>query len=481
MSKKPSGKGHQDHAQSDWSMTLQELLDSKQPYEKLDYLKDPLVELNPDGCGDEKLQRIQGSLVGLAIGDALGASVEFRPHAYLQEYKVTDMQGGGTWGLSAGEWTDDTSMALCLAASLIVKRESNPYDQFVRYKRWYREGYMSSTGKCFDIGKSTREAITRFEDNQNKIRTQILGKQSKIDEKELDHMIEDKMRQSKERFRFATAGSAGNGSLMRIAPIPCFFWRSYDEVKKYVDETTEMTHDDIRARDACRFYAGLIWYALDGRPKKELLSPDFYRATLGLQLHPEIQAIAEGSYKNKPRGYEDGIRGKGFVVDALEAALWAFHKDEDQFDTGVLLAVNLGDDTDTTAAIYGQLAGACYKVDTINKKWRDRLFKEEFIMMVAKGLYGKSDGSESRSKQSGPTGANIDPHEKNRDKRTEQDQHPKVATAFSSSPNVKSADQSHKDKQAKSNNNQDRDNAKNPNNSSEHPEHEPYIFSESSW
>lgn len=435
------------HAQQDTSLTLTELLECKQPYKEIKRLNDAAVESSAADDGNETLRRIQGSLVGLAIGDALGASVEFRPNSFLKEHEVTDMQGGGTWGLETGQWTDDTSMALCLAASLIIKGKFDPYDQFVRYKRWYRDGYMSSTGKCFDIGKSTRDAITSFEECQNKTRDQIRENKPNMNDADLDRMVEKKICDSNTRLRFATKDSAGNGSLMRLAPIPCFFWESYDKVKACIDEATEMTHDDPRARDACRFYAGLIWHALQGELKDQLLSKDFYKATLGLKLHPDIQEIAEGSYKTK-KGYEGGIRGKGFVVNSLEAALWAFHNDEGKFNKGVLLAVNLGDDTDTTAAIYGQLAGACYKVDRISEKWRNELYEKDFIMIVAKGLYIKEEGLSSNSKQSkesGQTRTHVHEHEKNGTKKPGQDR-PSGPTAASPSPNTNPADQSNRGK-----------------------------------
>ncbi|CAF4805776.1 unnamed protein product, partial [Rotaria sp. Silwood1] len=98
-------------------------------------------------------------MFGLAMGDALGAHVEFRPNSYLVANPVQDLVGGGTWGLQKGQFTDDTSMALCLANSLIACQDFVPYDQLVRYKWWYRHGYMSSTGQCFDIGAATRQSI----------------------------------------------------------------------------------------------------------------------------------------------------------------------------------------------------------------------------------------------------------------------------------------------------------------------------------
>ncbi|CAF3942399.1 unnamed protein product [Rotaria sordida] len=243
----------------------------------------------------ETLYRITGSLVGLAVGDALGASVEFRPQQYLAAYPVTDMVAGGTWGLQAGQWTDDTSMALCLASSLITQKDFNPYDQMVRYKWWYKHGGPDS---------------------------------------------------------------AGNGALMRLAPVPLFFYRKPAVAVDLSGQSARLTHGDDVAFDACRYYGALIVAAVKGDSKESLISNEFYNCHQkwfgSKPLHDDVVRIARGSFK-QPGGYKDGIRGKGHIVLALEAALWAFWS-TDTFEKGALNAVNLGDDTDTTAAIYGQLA-----------------------------------------------------------------------------------------------------------------------------
>jgi ADP-ribosyl-[dinitrogen reductase] hydrolase len=389
-------------AQPDTGLTLVQILDEEQPYRHLRQLKDPEVKVSDNGTENAKIRRIQGSLMGLAIGDAVGAPVEFRPHAYLLENEVTDMQSGGTWGLNKGQWTDDTSMALCLAASLIVQGKFDAYDQLVRYQRWYRDGYLSSTGKCFDIGKSTRDSITLFEDRRQKLRADIKAKHKNLSDSDLEHYIEDAMRQDKKGFKFGTSESAGNGPLMRLAPIPCFFSDSCEDMMRHIEEATQLTHGDQRAINACQFYGGLIWHALQGvLSKDELLDKKFYRKTLKLNLHSEIQEIAEGSYKKK-NGYDGGIRGKGYVANSLEAALWAFYNDKNDFRKGVLLAVNLGDDTDTTAAIYGELAGALYGIDTIDPKWVAEVYERRFIMTVAKGLYIKGEKSRKNPHSTSP-------------------------------------------------------------------------------
>jgi ADP-ribosyl-[dinitrogen reductase] hydrolase len=391
---------------------LAELLEKDQCFDEISHIHDPELETEDN----ETIKRIQGSLVGLAVGDALGASVEFRPNAYLKQFPVKDMQSGGTWGLEAGQWTDDTSMTLCLAASLIIEGKSDPYDQFVRYKRWYRNGYMSSTGKCFDIGKATREAITAFESLQRNAKAELI-KQNQFEKNKEDNELLKKYICKHKKINLGASDSAGNGSLMRITPIPSFFFQSYEDVQCNIDKATELTHGHENAIHACRFYAGLIWHAIRGTSKNVLLDPDFYRDTLKLTLNHDIEEIAQGSYKNR-KGYADGIRGKGYVVNALEAALWAFDNDENSFEKGVLAAINLGDDTDTTAAIYGQLAGAVYGIDEIPKRWVQKLFQGKFIMTIAKGLYlrgydykdgqqdsdGNGSGDRNRDKTKGNEG-----------------------------------------------------------------------------
>jgi ADP-ribosylglycohydrolase len=330
------------------------------------------------------LNRITGSLVGLAIGDALGASVEFRPQQYLAAHPVREMMAGGTWGLRAGQWTDDTSMALCLASSLITQRGFNPYDQLVRYKWWYKSGYLSSTGQCFDIGNATRNSLEEFYRRQNLLKRELnLWTDYEVDRLQLNFL---------ERIQFnvncSHEGVAGNGALMRLAPVPLFFYRTPPVAVEFSGQSARLTHGDKVAVDACRYYGALIVAAVRGESKESILSDQFYYTHydwFGSQpLHDEIAYIAQGSFK-KSRGYKDGIRGKGHIVCALEAALWAFWS-ANSFEKGALNAVNLGDDTDTTAAIYGQLAGAYYGYNKIPEKWVNQLYANELIICIAEWL-----------------------------------------------------------------------------------------------
>jgi ADP-ribosylglycohydrolase len=295
-------------------------------------------------------ERYRGSMLGLAAGDALGTTLEFsRPGTFKP---ITDIVGGGPFELIPGEWTDDTSMALCLAASLIETKGFEPVDQLRRYTLWWEEGYMSSTGACFDIGITVRSALNRF-------------------------------KQTGEAYCGSTDPySAGNGSIMRLAPVPLFYARVPALAIERSADSSRTTHAAIECVDACRYLGALIVGAVRGATKGELLADHFdpvggtwSRAPLA----PKLAAIAAGAFKRKERAE---IKGSGYVVDSLEAALWAFYNGE-TFEEGALMAVNLGDDADTTGAVYGQLAGAYYGESGIPVKWRTIIANRSLIEQMA--------------------------------------------------------------------------------------------------
>lgn len=302
----------------------------------------------------ELRDRYRGSLLGLAVGDAVGAILEGRvPGSFTP---LEDMVGGGPFGLNPGEWTDDTSMALCLAASLVERKGFDVRDQMERYLRWRKESYMSSTGRCFGIGRTVSSSLWLFE-------------------------------QTGDPF----AGSpdphtAGNGSIMRLAPVPLFYARDPREAIEKAAESSRTTHGAQTAVDACRYLAALIVGAVHGASKEELLSsyyspvPNYWQQ---YPLVPEIDEIAAGSFKQRQ---PPEIRGTGYVVKSLEAALWTFYQ-SNSFREGCLLAVNLGDDADTTGAVYGQLAGAFYGEQGIPQAWRIRLAHRPLIESLADQLF----------------------------------------------------------------------------------------------
>ena len=347
----------------------------------------------PSIFDDQILNRIAGSMIGMAIGDALGAHVEFRPHDYLVQHPVTDLSSGGTWGLEKGQFTDDTSMALCLATSLISCSGLNLYDQLVRYKWWYRHGYMSSTGKCFDIGNATRQSLEEFE------RRQVdFANIYQIHSDQIDALSDPELLR---QFDVLCSGEgvAGNGALMRLAPVPLFFFQNPVAAVDYAGRSAQITHGDQKAVDACRYYSALIVATLNGESKDQLLADNFYENHVawfdGKELHPDVLWVVRGSYK-KHGGYEEGIRGGGYVVKALEAALWSFWSTT-TFEAGALAAVNLGDDTDTTAAIYGQLAGAFYGLHGLPAHWVDQVYAKSFLLNVSRWI--EHEGNAWTSKQ----------------------------------------------------------------------------------
>ena len=300
------------------------------------------------------LSRYRGSLLGLAVGDAVGTSLEFKRPGNFEP--INDMVGGGPFSLRAGQWTDDTSMALCLAESLIECRDFCPRDQIERYVRWYREGHLSSTGRCFDIGNTVAGALHRFE-------------------------------RTGEPFSGSTdPGSAGNGSIMRLAPVPMFLSRFPHKAIETSGDSSRTTHGTKAAVDACRYFGALLVGAINGIEKGTLLAKRFSPIPGYWDLHPlvpEIDEIASGSFARKS---PPDIVGSGYVVKSLEAALWAFHHGA-SFRDGCLLAVNLGDDADTTGAVYGQLAGAYYGEEGIPARWRDKITMRGVIESFADELF----------------------------------------------------------------------------------------------
>ena len=285
----------------------------------------PLPDRSQGGARD----RAVGALLGLAIGDALGTTLEFEAkptYAVLQ-----DIVGCGPFDLRAGEWTDDTSMALALADSLLHDPALDPHDLMGRFVSWKRDGNYSCTGACFDIGNATRASLEQFMRDGNPIAGSV------------------------------AADASGNGALMRLAPVAIRHWRHRDALQRVAVLQTRTTHGAPATVAASLALGGMLAQAIGGEPLPSILaSPD---------------AAIEGGWKNLPRA---AVEGSGHVTRSLQAAIWAVSRSTD-FRSAVLLAANLGDDADTTAAIAGQLAGATYGATGIpgawlaGLAWRDRL------------------------------------------------------------------------------------------------------------
>ncbi|WP_440111374.1 ADP-ribosylglycohydrolase family protein [Paenibacillus sp. QZ-Y1] len=302
--------------------------------------------------------RFHGCLTGLAVGDALGTTVEFSSPGTFEP--VTDMVGGGVFDLAPGQWTDDTSMALCLAESLVRKESFDPADQMRRYTNWYKVGYMSSTGTCFDIGGATRNALERFA-------------------------------ATGEAYSGSTDPmTAGNGSIMRLAPVAMAYANQPEEAVYYSQPSSRTTHAATESIEACEVLAAILVAGICGADKDVMLMPETCRQWRGKpSFSPAIEEVVLGSYRHKE---PPEIKGSGYVVRSLEAAIWAFHKSS-SFEEGALLAVNLGDDADTTGAVYGQIAGAYYGLSGIPAHWREKLAMSETLHQLTDALWLKATGS----------------------------------------------------------------------------------------
>ena len=290
----------------------------------------------------------RGCLVGLAVGDAIGTTLEFQPRGTFTP--ITDMVGGGHFCLKKGYWTDDTSMALCLGHSLVECGRFDARDQMLRYCNWMDNGYMSSIGVCFDVGITVSSALRRFQ-------------------KTGDPFAGSKARRS-----------SGNGSIMRLAPIPICYQRQPLQAVHYGGESSRTTHGSALCIDTCRYLSLLLASLINGSDKQAFSDIDYTPQTA------ELSAIKSGSFLEKT--YEDLI-GSGFVIESIESALWCF-VNTDSFEACVLAAANLGNDADTTAAIAGQLAGAYYGHQRIRKDWLDALYQHDEIAALADALYYQS-------------------------------------------------------------------------------------------
>lgn len=290
---------------------------------------------------DQRRNALQGCFLGLAVGDAVGTTLEFRERGSFAP--ITDMIGGGPFNLKPGQWTDDTSMALCLAHSLLEQSGFDPHDQMQRYNQWRKEGYMSSNGRCFDIGVTVSEAMSRYAKTG------------------------DPFSGSTNPF------SAGNGSLMRLAPVVMYYSPELTHVIHYAGESSRTTHAALECIDACRYFAAVLHLAFSGADKASLLACDLYQPET-----KKVRAIATGEYQGKSI---EAITGSGYVIDCLEASLWCFAH-SGSFEEAILMAANLGDDADTTAAVCGQLAGAYYGLQGIPQHWLEKItMKDEMLAL----------------------------------------------------------------------------------------------------
>jgi len=274
--------------------------------------------------------RLFGAFVGLAVGDAIGTTVEFKERDTFP--LVTNMVGGGPFNLKAGYWTDDTSMALCLAESLKVDPNLNKEDLLNRFLSWYERGTNSPTGRCFDIGNTTRTSLLDFKESKSLIN-------------------------NPEFFR------AGNGSIMRLAPVAIQHYNNLEKAIEVAISQSETTHAAPACVNSCELLTEVLINAFTAKTKE-----DVFNITNKEHWCKEVRSILYTLDVDR-----DSVSSSGYVVDTLHAALWCF-LETDNFQDAVLLAVNLGDDADTVGAVTGQIAGAYYGLSSIPDSWKIKLY-----------------------------------------------------------------------------------------------------------
>ncbi|UJR18191.1 hypothetical protein I4U23_005092 [Adineta vaga] len=336
--------------------------------------------------------RISGSLFGLLLCDSLGTAVECQSTGSFDPVKT--LRGGGKFRLKSGQFTDDGSMALCLAIALLDHENDtsmihSSVKQMHLYRRWYENGYLSSNGECFDIGITVRTALYKF--------------------------ISDSDRSQNEKLPSTTAyygntsdKASGNGSLMRLAPIPLLYHQ--DPITAMIEamNSSKTTHGSLLCLDSCRIYTALILGALQGFSKDDLLNNEKLFVPNGLPndywitnpLEPTVLEVIKGSYKHRQ---PPEIKASGFVIETMEAALWAFYH-TDSFEEGALKAVNLGDDADTVGAVYGMLAGAFYGIHSIPIEWKEKCYFKDFVQTIVDELLRQSQEIMNITEKKSPFG-----------------------------------------------------------------------------
>jgi ADP-ribosylglycohydrolase len=300
-------------------------------------------------------------MLGLAVGDALGVPVEFNDRESLRRNPVTDMRGYGTYNQPPGTWSDDTSLTLCLLDSLANKKIDYT-DIMQRFLSWIDEGKYTAHDEVFDVGIATRQALQRFRKGTEPLKC---GGTSERDN--------------------------GNGSLMRILPL-AFYLHTYggelslDEILDIIHNVSALTHGHKRSQIACGIYLMVADCLLVETDLKKAVGANLEKAESCYQKEKELKhfnRIFKADFAKLP---EAEIKSRGYVVDTLEAALWCLMNTNNYKDC-VLKAVNLGEDTDTVAAVAGGLAGMFYGVDAIPKEWLKQLARRDYIEGLCEDFY----------------------------------------------------------------------------------------------
>jgi ADP-ribosyl-[dinitrogen reductase] hydrolase len=306
--------------------------------------------------------KIKSVLFGVAVGDALGVPVEFYSRERLIKNPVTDMIGYGTFSLPAGTWSDDSSLTFCLAEAL-----TQDFDLYIigqNFVKWYHENYWTPHGYVFDIGNATLQAISRLANGE---KPELAGSCNET--------------------------ANGNGSLMRIMPLLFYIFdkpinERYDITKK----VSSITHGHIRSVIACFYYLEFAKQIFEGEDKFQIyrnLQTEISNYLTSLSINPREIAFFDRLLKGDIYNLEqDQIESSGYVLHTIEASIWCLLTTEN-YEEAVLKSVNLGGDTDTTAAVTGGLAGLLYGFENIPKKWLEQLARYDDINDLAERVNEK--------------------------------------------------------------------------------------------
>lgn len=301
---------------------------------------------------------VRGMLLGLATGDALGVPVEFESRNTLQRDPVTGMRSDGSWGQPAGTWSDDTSLTVAAMVSIAQRGKLDYQDIMENFLRWYEREEFTATGERFDIGNTTRSGIVRF---SRRLLPPI-------------------------KCGATAATSNGNGSLMRILPATLYLYGTRGKIGgdelKIIHDFSAMTHGHIISCMACGIYSLIAAQVLSGKNIAEAFEHGMKDAKTFYDSNEAFSKFARLCAEDFAALPEDKISAAGYVVSTLEAALWCLLNTND-YKTLALKAVNLGEDTDTTGAVAGGLAGIVYGAASIPEEWLATLKRRDYLERIA--------------------------------------------------------------------------------------------------
>ena len=304
------------------------------------------------------LENIKSSngIVGFAIGDALGVPAEFKSRAELKLNPITDMIGNGTYNVPTGTWSDDTSMTLATIDSIIFMQDIKVNDMANRFLDWFRNAKYTATNEMFDIGRTTLQALAKYELKLND--TSNCGENNEY--------------------------SNGNGSLMRMLPIAYYIYyknvTDNEEIYNIVKQVSSITHAHEISILGCYIYVNFVLELLDGKDKAEAYN-NKKKLDYSMFSSDTVERYSRILKDNIQNVDEENISSSGYVVSTLEATLWLFLNSND-YNTTILKAVNLGEDTDTVAACTGGMLGIYYGIESIKDSWKQTLKRYDYIISL---------------------------------------------------------------------------------------------------